>query len=305
MRQIPHFPAFLTALCVALLIDSACGPRPQPVPPITGGATSTGGTGVGGWLPASGASGGTTGTGGATVAVAFPRCDRSVKAPLRVRPPMSGWRRDESRAKSRRFRPSYQVIPGTVSVFWPPNVTAALDQGSLGSCTGNAVAQCLSTRPFSAALTEADAVAIYSRATRIDPFAGVYPPTDTGSNGASAWKAALDLGYTSIPSTPVVSLEELQGALQRVPCILGTDWYEGFFSPSNCGEMSISGRVAGGHEVQIIGWDRELKRIWVRNSWGDWGVSRGQETGFAYFSVGTLRKLLNAGAEIDCPSNPP
>jgi hypothetical protein len=185
-------------------------------------------------------------------------------------------------------------------------VEIALDQGALGSCTGNAVAHCLSTRPFAGRLTESDAVRIYSRATQIDPWQGVYPPTDTGSNGVSAWRAAIDLGYTTIPSTPVETLEELQGALQRTSCIVGVDWYEGFFVPTKCGELVPSGAIVGGHEPQIIGWDAQLRRVWIRNSWGpDWGVRRGAETGFAYFSAGTFQTLLNRGGEIDCPRAPP
>lgn len=297
----------LTAICIigASLGCEACGPKPTPVPvppePTgsggttgTGGATSAGSPGVAGAPGAAGSP---------VVAVQFPECSRSRSGPPRVRPPMSGWHPDKQRQKRRRARPVYQVLPDS-DVFRAPRFNRALDQGSLGSCTGNAVAHSLSTDPFGLSLTEPDAVAIYSRATTLDPFAGVYPPTDTGSNGASAWLASVDLGYYRGGIESADSLEALQQSLQRVPCTLGTDWYDAFFDPSECGEMSISGRVAGGHEIAIVGWDSKLKRVWIRNSWGDWGVSRGEETGYAYFSAGTLQKLLNRGAEIDCPTAP-
>lgn len=295
-------------LAVVSVGANGCGPQPTPVPPSSlGGAPAAGGTpSIGGSQETGGsvATGGLPASGGAStsVAVNWPECNRTVKAPPRVRPPMSGWKKDRERAKRRKSRPNYLVLPEARSVFRQPRVLRALDQGALGSCTGNAVAQSLSTDPFLGQLSEADAVRIYSRATEIDPWKGSYPPNDTGSNGASAWQAAIDLGYYSGRFASVDSLEELQSALQQVPCTLGTDWYDGFFSPSKCGELSISGGVAGGHEPEIIGWDKELRRVWIRNSWGDWGVSRGEETGYAYFSAGTLQKLLNQGAEIDCPT---
>jgi hypothetical protein len=217
---------------------------------------------------------------------------------------MKGWRKDKARTTRPRWRPTYQLVTGTHSVFWQPLVERALDQGSIGSCTGNAIAQCLSTRPFGARLTEDDALRIYTRATQIDPWDGEFPGQDTGSNGSSAWQAAVDLGYYHGTFAAVDTLEELQVAVQSVTCALGTPWYDGFFSPARCGEMSITGAVAGGHEIQIIGWDSERKVFWIRNSWGDWGLSRGRETGFAYFSAGTLQKLLTKGAEIDCPLPP-
>jgi hypothetical protein len=301
---------FASLLSLLLMAPSGCGPQPTPNPPpnppaAQGGTVGAGGSvGLGG-TPAEGGSSAVAGAAGSTVAaVVFPACSETMRAPMRVRPPMSGWHKDKSRAKHRKTRPSYQLVPGAESVFRAPNFSHALDQGSLGSCTGNAVAHALSTHPFTLLLTEDDAVKIYRRATVIDPFPGTYPPTDTGSNGASAWQAAIDLGYTSVRSTPIESLEELQTALQRVSCLLGTDWYDGFFEPTKCGEMAQSGAIAGGHEIEILGWDKQLKRVWIRNSWGDWGVSRGEETGYAYFSAGTLQKLLNAGAEIDCPASP-
>jgi len=293
-----------------MLLTGACA-KPAPVNPIgLGGATAAGGAaGQVGVLSTggSGTTGGRSGAGGAVVAgsngVEFPTCNQTMRAPLKVRPSLSGWRKSH-KALRRRARPSYSVV--ATSVFWTPNNPVALDQGTLGSCTGNAVAHCLSTQPFRGNLTEADAVRIYSRATEIDPFKGTYPPTDTGSDGASAWQAAIDLGYATTTGTEIGSLEELQAALQKGPCVLGTNWYSGFFSPSRCGEMSISGTVEGGHEPELAGWDAQLRRFWIRNSWGpDWGVQRGDETGYAYYSAGTLQTLLNQGAEITCPSAPP
>ena len=243
-------------------------------------------------------------TGGST-SIQFPTaCENQLRKTPAARPSLSGWRKDPARAKRRKARASYLVV--APSVFLAPNDPIALDQGSLGSCTGNSVAHVLSTWPFAGRLTEVDAVRVYSRATEIDPWQGVYPPTDTGSNGASAWQAAIDLRYYSGTVTQVDSIEELQGALHKVSCSIGVDWWSGMFTPTASGELQMTGTIEGGHEIQTIGWDADRKVFWIRNSWGPlWGLCRGPETGYAYFAAGTVQKLLNAGGEIDCPASGP
>lgn len=299
---------FIVALFASLSIGWGCGQKPEPIVPVpvaVGGSVSTGGapSEATGGAPIV-ATGGAVATGGST-AVQFPTaCDYGSRRVPETRPSLSGWRKDPARAKRRKARASYSVV--APSAFLTPNLRAALDQGSLGSCTGNSVAHVLSTHPFLGELTEVDAVRIYSRATEIDPFAGVYPPSDTGSNGASAWQAAIDLRYYAGAVTQVESIEELQGALQKISCSIGVDWWSGMFTPTASGELQMTGTIEGGHEPQVIGWDAERKVFWIRNSWGPlWGLCRGAETGYAYFSAGTVQRLLNAGGEIDCPAHPP
>jgi hypothetical protein len=176
----------------------------------------------------------------------------------------------------------------------------------MATSTGNAVAQCLSTWPFAAKLTEADAVKIYSRATVIDPFPGTYPPDDTGSDGASAAMAAKLLGYTSYEFAAVDTLSDLGEALRKSTCVIGVDWYSGFSNPQRCGEMQQTGGIAGGHEVQLAAFNAEMGLYIIRNSWGPpWGRCRmgkhSKECGYAYWVAATLQKLLDGGAEIDCP----
>src|SRR5580765_8579725 len=75
------------------------------------------------------------------------------------------------------------------------------DQGYLGSCTGNAMAQRLMAVPFhhtlKRALTEQDAIDLYSVATVLDGYPGEYPPDDTGSSGLAVMKAAKKAGLIS------------------------------------------------------------------------------------------------------------
>ncbi len=86
-------------------------------------------------------------------------------------------------------------------------VLAILDQGQLGSCTGNAGTGALGTQPFydaagkavlpapdDAKAGEEFAVQLYSDATKVDPFPGEYPPTDTGSSGLAICKVLKSRG---------------------------------------------------------------------------------------------------------------
>jgi len=171
---------------------------------------------------------------------------------------------------------THNGTPTYTDVEWQ-RFTAILDQGQLGSCTGNAVCGLLGCQglyeDLSAAqqsgLVEPQAVAFYSLATRIDGYAGQYPPTDTGSDGPSAAKAAMQLGY----ATGYVHATTFTGAVAAVEKgagMAGTNWYNGMFSPNSSGVVSISKRdtLAGGHEYVVRQIDAENELVWCDNSWG-------------------------------------
>jgi C1A family cysteine protease len=174
-------------------------------------------------------------------------------------------------------------------------VTPVLDQGSLGSCTGNASCGALGTKPIydalpsgHPALDESLAVNIYSEATKIDPYDGTYPPTDTGSDGLSVAKVCTTMGFIS-GYLHATSLEAMQNALQDTPVIVGVNWYEGFDNPDSNGVVTVSGKVRGGHEFEVIGIDMEKSLFHAVNSWGTgWGVN-----GHFYFSFDSMTRLLS------------
>lgn len=176
-----------------------------------------------------------------------------------------------------------------------------LDQGNLGACVGNATVHALASGPYwtsldpaqQASLNEAEAVKVYSLATSLDSYPGVYPPTDTGSDGLDAAKAAKTLGFIN-GYTHALSLNDALAALVAGPVIIGIDWYSNFDTPKASGEMAYGGTIRGGHEICVDQIDVENSRVWIHNSWGDsWG-----QAGRAWFSFTTLGKLL--GANGDC-----
>jgi hypothetical protein len=153
---------------------------------------------------------------------------------------------------------------------------SAFDQGTLGSCTGNAIAGCLNTAPFHLKyhrrFTEADAVSIYALATTLDPFPGTYPPDDIGSSGLAACQAAQKLGYIA-GYQHAFGIEHALEALQLGPVITGVDWYSAFDRPDSRGQVRIAGDVRGGHEVEAYGYDPATDLVFFWNSWGrTWGL---------------------------------
>jgi len=148
------------------------------------------------------------------------------------------------------------------AVLWHRNIPI-LDQGNLGSCTGNAITGALGCDPDWAnlpaghpVLDEAEAVALYSAATSLDAYPGAYPPDDTGSDGVSACKAAQIAGLLS-GYTHCFDFPTMQQALQAGPVIIGINWYSSFDHPSSGGSVSITpdAFVRGGHEIVVRGDD--------------------------------------------------
>jgi len=141
-------------------------------------------------------------------------------------------------------------------------------------------------------LTDADhdeqfAVVLYSLATTLDPYSGMYPPTDTGSNGLSIAKALQKLGLIS-GYQHATSLAAALTALNDQACMVGTIWRGDMFNPMSDGRLKITGNIEGGHEYKLDELDVENKRVWILNQWGlDWGIN-----GRAYLTWDDLGTLL-------------
>jgi len=173
-----------------------------------------------------------------------------------------------------------------------------LDQGDVGSCTGNAETGALGTDPLygtlppdrQAQLNEALALALYSAAEDIDGD-GPYPPNDNGSTGLSVCKAAKNGGWISgyVHCLSLASVLDAISAGHAV--ILGTNWYDSMDNPDSSGLVTISpgAQVRGGHEYLARGIDTANRLIRLDNSWGTgWG-----DQGSFCYSWDTLTRLLS------------
>lgn len=190
-----------------------------------------------------------------------------------------------------------------------------LDQGDLGSCTGNAAEGAAGTSPIleeipthnvnrpgqlasQADYDEAQAVHLYSAATLIDDYEGSYPPDDTGSDGLSVAKAMKQAGLIS-GYQHAFDLQTALLALQNGPVLLGCNWYSSFDVPTNDGLIYIGSQsyIRGGHEVVLDELDVENQLVWLTNSWGSsWGMR-----GRACMSWSTLQQLLSEDGDVTVP----
>lgn len=212
---------------------------------------------------------------------------------------------------------AHGVLPKSAiqSVVWARH-TPILDQGQLGSCTGNALTGALGTdsagRTATAQVTvtadskgifkagtytldEPFAVMAYELNTRLDDIKGQYKPDDTGSSGPACGKTAKALGLAT-GYTHAFTYDALRSALQAGPVLIGIDWYNSMFDPQADGRIvvdKVSG-LAGGHELMIREYDAVKDVAWVDNSWGlSWGVN-----GRGYFTGSDLRTLLSDGGDV-------
>lgn len=208
--------------------------------------------------------------------------------------------------RSRQYRVTADVPIESVS--WERRVPI-FDQGQLGSCTGNAAAGWLATdNADRQGLTmvdvdgarllvdEALAVDIYSQATQIDPWPGAWPPEDTGSDGLSVAKVLQSLGTVDV-YRHAFTVEEAMAALQTGPVMIGSNWYDGMFYPNASGEVTISGRIVGGHEYLAVAYDKTRQRFRFANSWGSsWG-----DAGYFTMTLFTLSTLLSQDGDVTAP----
>jgi len=181
-----------------------------------------------------------------------------------------------------------------VTVLHPRRIPI-LDQGDVGSCTGNAQVGALGSDPligtlppFGPSLNEAEALRLYSAAETIDGD-GPYPPNDNGSSGLSVCKAAKNAGLIS-GYTHCLSLADVLDALQSQPVIIGSNWYTSMDSPDTTGLVTIArgATVRGGHEYVCRGCDMEARLLHFDNSWG---TGFGAGGSFSY-SFDTMTRLL-------------
>jgi hypothetical protein len=183
-----------------------------------------------------------------------------------------------------------------------------LDQGELGSCTGNAMAGALACAPLcadpaaGARFDETLAVKLYSGATRRDSIGGFYPPVDTGSSGLAVAKEARAEGLISSYGW-AFTVAGLLHALQGSPVIVGVPWYAGFDQPSGPSALvQPTGQIRGGHEfvlrgLEVTGTDADGWRLHADNSWGP---GFGADGSFC-FTVATWRVLRSQHADVVVP----
>lgn len=196
------------------------------------------------------------------------------------------------------------------SQLWKRNIPI-LDQGQVGSCTGNEQVGAVGTDPLwgpltagqQSALNEQLALNIYSAAETLDGD-GPYPPNDNGSSGPSVAQIAKKMGLIS-GYLHCFSLADVLDALETGPVGIGSNWYDSMDQPDRNGMVTISAgaSVRGGHEYLCRGKDVDKQVLYFDNSWGaSWGAAGS----FAY-SYATMERLLaeQGDATVSLPLSAP
>ncbi len=226
---------------------------------------------------------------------------------------------------SRSLAYAHGVLPraAITAVDWARRIPI-LDQGDLGSCTGNAATGLLGTdcasrtgateATITAAaatasrgifdagvypLDETFAVQLYELATLLDDVPGAYPPQDTGSSGIGVAKALVALGLAE-QYTHAFSMAALNSALQAGPVLVGTIWLASMFESAASGRIFVDRRspVAGGHEYEISGYNPSADRYKIPMSWG---TGFGAD-GWAWIGAGDMAWLLSQQGDVTVPS---
>jgi hypothetical protein len=173
-----------------------------------------------------------------------------------------------------------------------------LNQGHLGSCTGNALTHCRTTGPNRQKVraTEKMALELYHEETMVQG-GPVYPPADPGGSGLAVCQAAKAAGIITGYSH-AFGIDHARASIQVGPMIAGSNWYESCFTPDPQGFVSIAGKVAGGHEYLVTGYDPS-SGVWsFLNSWGpSWGLR-----GVFHMTDSTFARLLAEQGDVTLPT---
>lgn len=191
----------------------------------------------------------------------------------------------DSRSRAYAVQPVAATVRSVRHTAW----IGILDQGQVGACTGFASVACAYREPFVPGPTSqpfaadnAGGLSWYRRNTAEDGFAGTYEPEDTGSDGLTASKVAVETGQAS-GYQAALDLDSSLLALMATPGITGIPWFNSMFNPETGGLLSVdvtSGQ-AGGHELcvdEIVAADDPGNGTGVMlvggpNSWGtSWGA---------------------------------
>jgi hypothetical protein len=143
-----------------------------------------------------------------------------------------------------------------------------------GECTGCAKMMqfnAVGNRRTGVVLGMGDAHRNYSRNTEIDPWAGSWPPDDTGSSGLASCKSAQEHGLGGEYRWLFGGADEVvQSIMQGKVISVGTWWYESMFHPQPSGLITVHGDRAGGHQYAARAYDKGRDLVGLRCWWGSY-----------------------------------
>lgn len=174
-------------------------------------------------------------------------------------------------------------------------ISLVLDQGSEGSCVGNAITHELAARPeVFTGLDENFARQLYFEAQQLDAWpGGSYPganPVYEGSSTLAGMKALVKRGYIKGYKWAFSVDDAILAIGYHGPVVIGINWHNDMFNPDSYGFIHPTGAVAGGHDILVRSVklyktddkapmtlgniDRSKSYVILHNSWGrGWGTN--------------------------------
>lgn len=201
--------------------------------------------------------------------------------------------RDAAFLMEARFPQLAVVAPSRTSRYWGANGWWG-DQGQTSMCVGYGWAHAIEDGPLTHTGTApiVDPAWIYANAQNVDEFPGP-PPAYDGTSVRAGAKVLQDLGYIASYHWAFDLATVVEAVLQLGPVVMGTDWYDGMFTPDVNGTIKATGSIAGGHCYLLDGANVKSRVFRLKNSWGrHWG-----NHGFAWIGFDDVAKLLAAQGE--------
>lgn len=179
-----------------------------------------------------------------------------------------------------------------------------LDQWKIGACTGFQGAQALNCNGLhypGRQMHAANGYSFYSFATARDRYPGAWIFDGFNDAGRPKWHGqdtgsdAGAVGSVLIERGLITSWRWARGvdgaieALQDGPVGFGSVWTEDMYEPNKYGFVRPTGRVVGGHQYLITGWNSKKRVFKALNSWGEqWGIR-----GYFYITEHDARELID------------
>ncbi len=166
------------------------------------------------------------------------------------------------------------------------------DQGRYPHCVGFSWMHWLVSGPTTQKARDwpAQARGTYFAAQLLDEW----PGTDyDGTSVRAGAKSLQQQGYVASYRWAFSGDEVVRAVLDVGPVVVGTNWYQSMFFPSDRGLIIPDGPVVGGHAYLIDGASLNSGKVRIKNSWGrDWGVY-----GRAWMTIGDLSRLMAEDGE--------
>ena len=232
-----------------------------------------------------------------------------------------GWIPDKPDHRDKVYRPTIEPVnlPASVDLSTVHNVPV-VDQGQLGSCTGNGIASALGYLQLieGESLDYPSRLFIYYNERVIEGSVN----DDAGAEIRDGIKTVVSQGYAPETEWPydiskftvkppanvyADAQKDLVTLYQKVnidtnsmmsalasgyPIIVGFTVYDSFFNGAN-GDIPMPNlnteSVQGGHAVIVVGYDQTTKKFKFQNSWGtSWGNNGFGTLPFAYLGNASL-----------------